>query len=102
MKVKAEYIVHDLAKLEQRERKTFTKVIDYILYLEQTGNDSRPPKSKHIEDGIFELRPLNVRVLYCFHNDTAYLLVLYIKKRNALPRNIIELAKKRRNEIVKK
>ncbi|EHU3551945.1 type II toxin-antitoxin system RelE/ParE family toxin [Listeria monocytogenes] len=99
MKVKAQYIIQDLAKLEQKDKKTYSKVVDHILYLEQAGHSLRPPKSKHIEDGIFELRPLNVRVLYCFHDNTAYLLVLYIKKRNDLPRNVIELAKKRRNVI---
>lgn len=49
------------------------KVVGLIQILQEFGNDLRQPYSKHLEDGIFELRAKQgrdiTRVLYFFYFD---------------------------------
>lgn len=66
----------------------------------EIGNLARDPISKHLDDGIFELRAKDARFLFYFgDNRTIVFVHAIIKKRNDVPPGDIELAKKRRKEI---
>jgi phage-related protein len=69
--------------LSSLTEKEVAKVIRTIELLEEFGNDLSMPHSKHMSDGLLELRirgSREVRIFYCFHKNTAVLLHAYIKK----------------------
>lgn len=75
------------------------KLIGLLEILEEKGNQLREPYSKHLEDGIFEIRCKvgnNIsRVLYFFYYEGNIILTNgFIKKTQKTPRKEIELAKK--------
>ena len=77
------------------------KVIGDLELLEEYGNLAREPLSKHLEDGIFELRSKTgtdtVRILYFFEENQIIIATNgFAKKQEKTPRSEIELAKSRR------
>ncbi|MBC1458175.1 hypothetical protein HB850_10430 [Listeria newyorkensis] len=80
----------------------YKKVEKHLLFLEVAGSELRAPKSKYVRNHIFELRPDNIRILYCFHEQEAICLVYFVKKRDALPEHIIKQAEERRGKFINK
>lgn len=83
------------------------KIVGGILVLEEKGNLAREPYSKHLEDGIFELRTKqgsNIsRVLYFFYYGGKIILTNgFIKKSQRTPKNEIKLAKKYRDDFIER
>ena len=77
------------------------KVIRSIKLLETFGSVLRMPESKHIENGIYELRTIQsnniVRCLYFFYTGKKIIITNgWIKKTKKTPPEEIELAKTRR------
>ena len=77
------------------------KVVASLSLLEEYGNMAREPLSKHLEDGIFELRIIEnnniIRILYFFDCERIIIATNgFIKKTNKTPRNEINIAKQRR------
>lgn len=73
--------------------------------LELNGSTLREPYSKHLEDGIFELRTKVssdiTRILYFFVIGQKIILTNgFVNKTQKTPKNEIEIAKKRRNEYL--
>lgn len=69
--------------LESLEAKEIAKVIRTIELLEEFGNDLGLPHSRHLSDGLLELRirgTREIRIFYCFHKKQAVLLHACIKK----------------------
>lgn len=59
------------------------KFLHTVGLLEQFGNRLGLPHSRHMGDGILELRvrgKREIRALYCFHEQSAVLLHIFIKK----------------------
>lgn len=57
--------------------------------------------TKHIEDGIWELRPGNNRVFYFFYEDDIFVLLhAFRKKTQKTPRREIEKAKNEREDYL--
>ena len=68
-----------------------------IELLQQNGTRLNDNITKHIEDGIWELRPGNNRVFYFFYeNNTFVLLHQFRKKSQKTPKREIEKAKSER------
>ncbi|WP_229771113.1 type II toxin-antitoxin system RelE/ParE family toxin [Holdemanella porci] len=79
------------------------KVPRTIDLLENNGPFLREPYSKYLEDEIFELRIKQenniTRVLYFFFiSNRAILINGFIKKTQKTPKNVIETAKKYRED----
>ena len=69
----------------------------YIELLQQNGTRLNDNITKHLEDGIWELRPGNNRVFYFFYeNNTFVLLHQFRKKSKKTPKREIEKAKSER------
>jgi phage-related protein len=69
--------------LESLNAKEIAKVIRTIELLEQFGNDLGMPHSRHMSDGLLELRirgTREIRIFYCFNKKQAVLLHACIKK----------------------
>ncbi len=81
------------------------KIISLIEMLENNSGYLREPYSKHLIDGIFELRAKvgnNIsRVLYFFVVGKSIILTNgFVKKSQKTPKKEIDLAKKYRNEFL--
>lgn len=89
--------------LESLDIKMQAKMFREIDLLAANGPDLREPHSKHIGEGIFELRVKQgsdiSRVLYFFYyGKKAVLTNGFIKKTRKTPREQIKLAKKYRQD----
>ena len=81
------------------------KMIRAIALLEAAGNELREPDSKHLDDGIFELRAKVgsdiTRVLYFFVIGKRIVLTNgFVKKTDKTPLSEIDRAKKYRAEYL--
>jgi len=68
-----------------------------IHLLAEKGNGLRPPDSKSLGKGLFELRvidQIHVRILFMFHQGRVVLLHAFIKKTGAIPKRDIEYARR--------
>ena len=75
----------------------------YIELLQQNGTHMNAEITKHLDDGIWELRPGNNRVFYIFYqNDTYVLLHQFRKKSQKTPKREIEKAKAERNDYLRR
>lgn len=75
----------------------------YIELLQQNGTHMNAEITKHLDDGIWELRPGNNRVFYFFYqNDTYVLLHQFRKKSQKTPKREIEKAKSERNDYLRR
>ncbi len=87
------------------DNKMQARVLRTIKLLSENGTNLREPYSKHLIDGIFEIRAKVgsdiSRVLYFFVIVHKIILTNgFIKKTQKTPRSEIELAKKYRNEYL--
>ncbi len=74
------------------------KVDRTIHLLKAFGKDLRMPHSKKVAHKIFELRTkgqTKIRILYTFHDNSVFLLHLFIKKSQKIPPKEIETAQKK-------
>lgn len=69
--------------LSSLQDKEIAKVIRTIELLEAFGNNLGMPHSRHLTEGLLELRTRGtreIRIFYCFHKNKAVLLHACIKK----------------------
>ena len=89
------------------DKKMRAKMVDTISILQDNGYELREPYSKHLSEGIFELRAKLgtdiTRVLYFFYVDRHIILTNgFIKKTNKTPTKEIERAKKYRADYLRR
>lgn len=87
------------------DTKMRAKITSLIVLLEENGNELREPYSKHLADGIFELRAIQgsdiARVLYFFYYGRKIILTNgFLKKTKKTPYREIEKAKKYRDDFI--
>lgn len=87
------------------DKKMRAKMVSIIAILQENGHELREPYSKHLSEGIFELRAKLgsdiTRVLYFFYVDRHIILTNgFIKKSAKTPQNEIERAKKYRADYL--
>lgn len=90
--------------------KARAKMLRTITLLEENGNELHEPFSKHLDDGIFELRTQfgeNIlRILYFFYHDFLlqgnHIILThgFKKKTNKTPQREIDTAKRYRNDYL--
>ena len=89
------------------DKKLRAKLADTIMILQDNGYELREPYSKHISEGIFELRAKQgsdiTRVMYFFYVDRHIILTNgFIKKSQKTPQSEIEKAKRYRSDYLKR
>lgn len=89
----------------KQDNKMQAKIFKNLELLEIRGNELREPFSKHIEDGIFEIRNKVgndiTRIFYFFVIGQKIILTNgFIKKTQKTPKAEIALAKKYRNDYL--
>jgi phage-related protein len=88
--------------LSSLTEKEIAKVIRAIELLEEFGNNLGMPHSKHLSDGLLELRirgPREIRIFYTFHESRAYLLSAFIKKTQRTPDKELREARSAKNNL---
>ena len=83
------------------------KIYGLLTVLQDKGNMLREPYSKHLDDGIFELRCKqgsdSIRVLYFFYYEGKIILTNgFVKKTQKTPLDEIQLAKDRRKDFIER
>ena len=86
-------------------QKLQAKIVGALDVLAEKGNLLREPYSKHLDDGIFELRCKAghdiARMLYFFHGGRIVVVTNgFMKKTQKTPARELRLAKKRRKEYL--
>ena len=89
------------------DKKMRAKMTDMISLLQDNGYELREPYSKHLSEGIFELRAKvgsdNTRVLYFFYVDRRIILTNgFVKKTQKTPPKEINRAKKYRDDYLRR
>lgn len=93
--------------LDSLDIKMRAKILCELELLSEMGNRMREPYSKHIDEGIFEIRAKvgnNItRILYFFRSGKIIIVVnAFVKKTNKIPRREIILAKKRKKDYIER
>ncbi len=91
------------AKTSKDSRINLNKLYVYFGLLKEKGTRAGEPYVKCLEDGIWELRPIDNRVLFFYwKNDTFVLLHYFRKKTQKTPKREIEKAKRNRDDFLRR
>lgn len=90
-----------------QKNKMQVKIFELISLLQSYGNQLRLPYSKHLDDGIFEIRAKSnkdiTRILYFFYHKGRIIMTNgFTKKTQKTPSSEIALAKKYRAEFLER
>lgn len=93
--------------LDSIDPKMRAKIYGLMEILQEKGNMLREPYSKHLDDGIYELRCKFgsdiTRVLYFFYYDGKIVMTNgFVKKTQRTPKKEIKLAKERRKDFIER
>ena len=76
------------------------KIYEYLEVLACIGTRAGAPYVKHIQDDIWELRPLRDRIFFfCWQGDTFILLHHFLKQTQRTPSREIEQAKRNQKDF---
>lgn len=90
-----DYIINLRKKKNKDSKIKLNKITAYLNQLSKRGVTIGKPYIKHLEDEIWELRPLRDRILFANYDQNEYILLShFIKKTQKTPRKEIEKAKK--------
>jgi hypothetical protein len=74
-----------------------------LALLKEQGNQLRPPRSKKVEDNLFELRGHQVRMFYMFlPGRVIVMLDGIVKKQDEIPRQDLERIRHYRQEVLRR
>ena len=93
--------------LDSVNPKMRAKIFGLLEILQEKGNMLREPYSKHLDDGIFELRCKFgsdiTRVLYFFYYEGIIVLTNgFVKKTQKTPKEELQIAKDRRSDYIER
>ena len=97
------YLRELMAKQDKDSRIKLRKIQDYINILSQYGTLAGEPYMKHVDNEIWELRPLRDRILFvAWINDSYVLLHCFTKKTQKTPAREIDQAKRELADLIKR
>lgn len=98
-----EYLISLLQCNDKDSRIKSNKIIAYINMLKKYGLQISQPYIKHLNDEIWELRPLRDRILFAYYeNNTFILLSIFVKQTPKTPKKEIKKAEKLLNDFKKR
>lgn len=93
----------DKAKSSKDARIQYEKILSHIRALEVYGTRIGEPQVKHIDGGIWELRPLQHRIFFLYwRNNKFVLLHHYVKKSQKMPQREFEQAKRNLSDYLER
>jgi len=73
----------------------FNKIIEYIKLLKENGLNLGSQYIKHLDEEIWQLRPIRDRILFAYYGDNKFVLLsVFLKRTQKTPKREIEKAKK--------
>lgn len=85
---------------DKNSRINYNKINDYIHFLSEHGKAIGEPYIKHVEDDIWELRPIRNRIFFASWTNNGFILLHhYLKKTNKTPQREIDQAKRNLKDI---
>ncbi|MCL2087683.1 MAG: type II toxin-antitoxin system RelE/ParE family toxin [Oscillospiraceae bacterium] len=91
-----EYLQGLTSCTDKESRIKANKILDYIDYLRDKGQQVREPYAKHLDGDIWELRPIRDRILYAAWDGNKFILLhVFQKDTRKTPKG--ELNQARRN-----
>lgn len=100
--MEVKYVVKVKRFIESLDDALAYRVARSIDSLERYGNLLEMPVSKALGKGLFELRITgnnHIRIFYCFHKGTAYILHAIFKQQQSIPKRNIEYARRIMKEL---
>lgn len=98
-----EYLKELAKKKDKDSRIKLNKIHDYVKALNVYGKQLGEPYIKHLDDDIWELRPLRDRILFvAWHNGGFVLLHQFMKKTQKTPAREIEQAKRELADLIER
>ncbi|MDR1205979.1 MAG: type II toxin-antitoxin system RelE/ParE family toxin [Peptococcaceae bacterium] len=80
---------------DKNARINFSKIVAYIDILYEKGTRAGEPVVKYLDGGIWELRPLDNRILFAYYKDNLFILLHHFtKKTNKTPPRELDQAKR--------
>lgn len=90
-----DYLESLIKKNSKDSRIKANKINDYIQILSEYGTRAGVPYVKHLDDDIWELRPLRDRILFVAWDSEGFILLhVFQKKTQKTPKREIEQAKR--------
>lgn len=79
----------------------YEQIIFYLDLLARNGTNLPNKITKHLEDGIWELRPGNNRIFYFYYADNRYVLLHHFRKKSQKtpPRELAHAKEARKDYI---
>ena len=91
------------ASTDKDSRVRLGKILRYISLLETYGTRAGLPASKHIADGIWELRPMNDRFFYAYWKENTFIILHhFVKKTQKTPPQEIDQAKRNLKDFLER
>ncbi len=79
------------------------KILTYIKVLQDYGTRAGYPVMKHLEEDLWELRPLSNRIIFVYWKDDIFVLVHhFIKKTQKTPVREIEQARRNLKDFLER
>ncbi len=79
------------------------KCLEYIAYLEETGENVRRPAGDYLGGKLYELRPKQNRLIYFFMLRNHVVLVhAFRKKTSEIPEREMAIARSRRDDFIRR
>ena len=98
-----EYLQKLSAESSKDSRIKLNKINDYIEALAQFGTKLGEPYIKHLEDDLWELRPIRDRIFFVAWRDGAFVLLhVFMKSTQKTPRRELEKARKEIADLQKR
>lgn len=95
----ADYIENLSRKSDKNSRINLRKIVAYMDVLSEKGSSICYPIARHIEEEIWELRPLDNRFMYAYITGNKIIILShFMKKTSKTPRIEIDKAKRRLEE----
>ena len=90
-----EYMQALAGRKDKDSRVKFNKIQEYMQALANYGTSAGMPYMRHLEGGIWELRPIRDRILFAAWDGQRFVLLHhFVKKTQKTPQREIEQAKR--------
>ena len=91
-----DYIKKLSDKTDKDSRINMNKILDYMEYLRKHGHNAREPYTKRLDGDIWELRPIDNRILCATWEGNKFILLHYFRKETQKT-PLREISKAKRN-----
>ncbi len=98
-----EYLKKLRNKKDKESKIKLSKITAYLDMLVKQGCNIGEPYIKHLEDEIWELRPLRDRILFAYFDNNEFILLnIFMKKTQKTPKTEINKAKRNLRDYIER